>query len=210
MRFTSSFAVTVSLLLALFTASAWAQNIPADVYKVDYFSHANTAGAPDGTLRITNPGTTNAANLCAYIAVFDPYEEMSECCGCLVTPDGLATLSVNTDLTSNPVTGMVLQTGVIKIVSSLPAPGNTCPLPTGTGGGGGGGTPSPFPTLDPALRSWSTHIQSDGAGFVETEGSSQYSNLSKQELFDLGQQCSAIQLVGSGKGICSCGVGGNT
>ncbi len=208
MRVTSFLLVTVSLFLAAFTASAAAQNIPSDVYKVDYFSNANTAGAPDGTLRMTNPGTTAATNLCAYIAVFDPYEEMSECCGCLVTPDGLATLSVNTDLTSNPVTGVVLQTGVIKIVSTLPAPGNTCPLPTGTGGGGG--TDASLPTLAPAILSWSTHIQSNGTGFVETEGASQYSNLSKQELFNLGQQCASIVLVGSGKGICSCGTGGNT
>jgi hypothetical protein len=195
MRFTSSFVVTVSLSLALFAASAWAQNIPADVYKVDYFSNANTAGAPDGTLRMIDPGESNG-NMCAYIAVFDPYEEMSECCGCLVSPDGLATLSVNMDLTNNPLTGQLLQNGVIKIVTARPI-ANACPLPTSA---------NQSPTLEPGIRAWTTHIQN--SNFTITETASQDSTLSKQELFNLGAQCSSILLVGSGKGICTCGSGG--
>src|SRR5579872_920554 len=125
--------------MAVLTASSWAQNNPPkDTLKVDYFANANTSGAPDATLRITNPGTAQnvggssgqvPANVCAYIAVFDPFQEMSECCGCLLTPDGLRTLSVNTDLTSNPLTGVTLQNGVIKIVSTLAFNGNSCPLP---------------------------------------------------------------------------------
>jgi hypothetical protein len=200
MRFTSFTATTVLLVAATFTAGAWAQAAPptvppADVYKVDYFSNANTAGAPDGTLRIINPGTTYT-NICAYIAVFDSYEEMSECCACLVTPDGLATLSVNTDLTSNPVTGQVLQTGVIKMISAQ-APGNICPLPTSSG---------KIPALVPSIRPWTTHIQN--SNFSITETASQDSTLSNQELLNLGSQCGAIEMVGSGKGICTCGTGG--
>ena len=195
MRSTSSFVVTVSLLLALFVAGASAQNIPADVYKVDYFSNANTAGAPDGTLRMIDPGESNG-NICAYIAVFDSFEEMSECCGCLISPDGLATLSVNTDLTSNPVTGQILQTGVIKIVTARPV-ANSCPLPTNQ---------NQVPTLEPGIRAWTTHIQS--SNFAITETASQDSTLSRQEILSLGSQCSSILLVGSGKGICSCGSGG--
>ena len=78
---------------------------PPDVLKVDYFSNANTGGAPDGTFRIRNAGASNG-NLCAYIFVLDPEQEMTECCGCLQTPDGLGTLSVNVDLTGNPLTGV--------------------------------------------------------------------------------------------------------
>ena len=202
MRLTSLASLIVSLCLAAtFTVGASAQNkpIPQDTYYVDYFSNANTAGAPDGTLRITNPGETYT-NLCAYIAVFDANEEMSECCGCLVTPDGLATLSIDTDLTDNPLTGTKLQDGIVKIVSAAPI-ANTCPLPTG---------PGQAPALTPGLRSWSTHIQNGSSGFVITEGDSQESNLSRQEIFNLGAQCADILLVGSGKGICTCGTGGNT
>jgi len=84
---------------------------------VDYFSNANTSGAPDGTVRLTNPNTSGG-NIWAAIYVFDPNQEMSECCECRLTPDGLRTLSVNSDLTSNPLTPVTLSTGLIKIVST--------------------------------------------------------------------------------------------
>src|SRR5271165_2841575 len=115
-------------VVAVFTISAWAAQGPlnappvngiTDVLKVDYFANANTSGAPHGTVRITSPGTA-AGNICAYIFVFDPYQEMSECCGCLNALDGLATLSINSDLTSNPLTGVTLTTGLIKILSVSP------------------------------------------------------------------------------------------
>ena len=61
--------------------------------------------------------------------MFDSYQEMSECCGCLVSPDGLLTFSLNDDLTSNPPTGVTLSTGVIKIVSNATVGGDYCPLP---------------------------------------------------------------------------------
>jgi len=117
--------VACTLALALCAGTAFGQ---ADTLKVDYFANANTSGAPDGTVRIDNPGTA-AGNVCASIYVFDPEQELSECCSCLLTPDGLRTLSVNTDLTSNPLTGVVLSTGLIKFVSTIPVAG-ACPLPT--------------------------------------------------------------------------------
>jgi len=163
---------------------------PADTLKVDYFANANTAGAPDATLRITNPGTSGTG-LCAAIFVFDVFQEMSECCSCYVSPDGLRTLSVNGDLTSNPLTGVTLNTGVIKIVSTR-ANGTTCPNPTSV-------------TPTPAIRAWATHIQN--ANFTVTETASQDATLSYTEQVGLQNQCHAIHLDGSGSGICSCGTG---
>src|ERR1700686_5534348 len=93
--------VVCTLALTLCTASAFAQ---ADTMKVDYFANANTAGAPDGTMRLDNPGTYASGNVCASIFVFDSSQELTECCSCLLTPDGLRTLSINGDLTSNPLT----------------------------------------------------------------------------------------------------------
>jgi len=184
-------AVVCTLALTLCAAGAFAQ---ADTLKVDYFANANSAGAPDATVRLSNPGTnTNSpGNVCASIFVFDPMQEMSECCSCLLTPDGLRTLSVNADLTSNPLTGVTLTTGVVKIVSTWPLSGSTCPLPT---------------TVNPlaALRSWATHIQN--SNFAITETSSQDATLGSVEIARLGKQCSSIKLVGSGKGVCSCGTG---
>jgi hypothetical protein len=54
--------VICALVAILFATTAWAQ-IPADVLKVDYFANANTASAPDGTLRIIFRGATFALSL---------------------------------------------------------------------------------------------------------------------------------------------------
>jgi len=186
-------AVVCTLALALCAGSAWATTTPPgpDTLKVDYFANANTAGAPDATVRVTNPGTSGG-NLCAAIYVFDVNEEMSECCNCRLTPDGLRTLSVNTNLTANPLTGVILTTGVIKIVSTTTNAGGTCSPPT---------------SLNPiaAVRAWATHIQN--SNFTVTETPSQDATLSATEQTNLQIQCAAIHDVGSGAGICSCGTG---
>ena len=180
--------VICTLVLALGTATAFAQ---ADTLKVDYFSNANTAGAPDGTVRVTNPGTYANGNICASFFVFDPFQELSECCSCLLTPDGLRTLSTNSDLTANPLTGVTLSTGLIKVVSTIPVAGQ-CPLPTAV-----------KPVA--AIRSWGTHIQN--SNFAVTETASQDATLSAGEITRLARQCTAVAIVGSGKGVCSCGSG---
>jgi hypothetical protein len=180
---------TVVALLLLVTGTAMAETpakyAPGDTLKVDYFSNANTSGAPDATVHIINPGTTYAT-ICADIYVFDDHQEMSECCSCSLSPNSIRTLSVNTDLTNNPLTGKILSHGAIKIVSS------TC------------GDPAKIvPT--PALKSWATHIQK--SNFAITEGESQSSTLSTLEVAALDNQCAAIELDGSGSGICTCGTG---
>jgi len=183
--------VVCTLALAL-CGSAFAVNPPADTLKVDYFANANTAGAPDGTVRLTNPGSAGG-NTCANVYVFDQFQEMSECCSCSITPDGLRTLSVNTDLTSNPLTGVTLNTGLIKIVSNIQTVPGFCPLPTHA------------VTVFGGVRAWATHIQN--SNFSITEGASQDATLSLAEVSRLNAECSAISLDGSLKGVCSCGTG---
>jgi hypothetical protein len=183
--------VVCTLVLALSAGYAAAQATPpADTLKIDYFANANTAGAPDATVRMTNPGTAGG-NLCAAIYVVDPSQELSECCSCLLSPDGLRTLSVNTDLTSNALTGVSLTTGAIKIVSTPPI-GGACPLPK---------------TLNPkaGIRAWATHIQN--SNFTITETASQDATLSSTEVVHLEKECAAVALDGSGKGVCTCGTG---
>jgi hypothetical protein len=162
-------------------------------YRVDYFANANTAGAQDATLRLDNDGAAAAANLCADIFIFDPNEEMSECCSCLETPDGLRKLSINTNLTSNPLTGVLLTDGVIKIVPAATS-GGSCPVPFRV-----------TTVAGAEIQGWATHIQD--TTFIVTETASQVSTLSTAEQSNLAQQCGAIEKVGSGKGICSCGSG---
>jgi hypothetical protein len=186
--------VVCTMAFALCAASAWAQSPPpSDTLKVDYFANANTAGAPDATVRVSNPGTSPQGNLCASVFVFDVHQEMSECCSCLVTPDGLRTLSVNADLTSNPLTGKTLNQGLIKVVSMYTVNGY-CPLPTAF-----------TSRTTPTIRAWATHIQNSNFSITETASSD--AALSWAEITRLQKQCTAIALDGSGSGVCSCGTG---
>ncbi len=158
-----------------------------DLLKVNYFSNANTSGAPDGKVRIVNPGSPTG-NLCAQIYVFDPYQELTECCACLVTPSGMRKLSVNNDLTANPLTGVKLTDGNVEIVAGY-TNNNVC---------------SPLNDIvSPTIRAWGTHVD-DSFAITETE----YSDRSLGQWNDyLLVDCYAISLTGSGHGTCSCGTG---
>jgi hypothetical protein len=165
------------------------------VMAVTYFANANNPQTQDldATVRIGNPGATGG-NLCAMIYVFDNDQQLTECCGCLETPNGLRTLSVNTDLVHNPLTGVKSKTGVVKIVPA-DAAGN--------------------PSCDPAaivpkgeIAAWSTNIQKVSTGvFALTETQFQLTPLGDTELSALQNQCSFLNTLGSGHGICTCGTG---
>jgi hypothetical protein len=180
--------LALALLVLALTSGAMAQ----DVYKVNYFSN-NAAPAPDATVRIDNPGLTYG-NLCAMIYVFDADQQLSECCGCVETHNGLRTLSVRSNLTSNPLTGVVSRNGVIKVVSAAV---NNSPC-------------DPTSNVSPKanLRVWVTHIQNAvGAAYPITETESSDSTLGATELANLQAQCAFINILGSGQGVCSCGTG---
>jgi hypothetical protein len=163
-----------------------------DVYRLNYFSN-NFAPAPDATVRIDNPGLTYG-NLCAMIYVFDLDQQLTECCGCVETHNGLRTLSVRFNLTNNPLTGKVSTNGVIKIISAAV---NNSPC-----------DPTSNVTPKANLRAWGTHIQNFVAPswpITETEFSD--STLGATELANLQAQCAFVNILGSGQGICSCGTG---
>jgi hypothetical protein len=181
--------LVLALLVVGLTSAAMAQT---DVYRVNYFSN-NRAGAPDATVRIDNPGLTYG-NLCAMVYVFDADQQLSECCGCVETHNGLRTLSVRSNLTSNPLTGVISQTGVIKVVSAAV---NNSPC-----------DPTSNVTATPNLRVWVTHIQNPvGSSYPITETESSDSTLGATELANLQAQCAFIGILGSGHGVCSCGTG---
>jgi hypothetical protein len=180
--------LVLALLVLALTSAAMAQ----DVYKVNYFSN-NAYPAPDATVRIDNPGVTYG-NLCAMVYVFDQDQQLSECCGCVETHNGLRTLSVRSNLTSNPLTGYVSRTGVIKVVSAAV---NNSPC-----------DPTSNVSPKPNLRVWVTHIQNpvnDAYPITETESSD--STLGATELANLQAQCAFIGILGSGQGVCTCGTG---
>jgi hypothetical protein len=162
---------------------------------VNYFANNGISGAPDATVRVTNFGSING-NLCAMMYVFDNDQQMSECCGCLTTPDGLRTFSVAKDLTSNPLTGVVSKTGDIKILTA--AINGVCD-PTLMSG---------QVAILPGLRAWATQIQNKvGTGYPMTETAFTDVGLSDGELGNLQNDCYFIERLGSGHGICSCGTG---
>lgn len=178
----------LAMLLVGFAGAASAQ----DVYKVNYFSNNTVAGAPDATVRIDNPGLTYG-NLCAMIYVFAADQQMAECCGCIQSHNNLTTYSVSENLASpaRTLTGEFTPSGVIKIVSALPVNGVCDP------------TSAYKPTAN--LRSWATHIQNPVAGkFPITETESSDTTLGATELANLQAQCSFVNLLGSGFGVCSC------
>ena len=181
-------ALAVAGLIAIGASVASAQ----DVYKLNYFAN-NWGAAPDATVRIDNPGLTYG-NLCAMVYVFDNDQQLTECCGCVETHNGLRTLSVRRNLTSIPLTGVVSTNGMIKIVSAAV---NNSPC-----------DPSANVSPKANLRAWVTHIQNPvGVAYPITETEFSDSTLGATELANLQAQCAFIGILGSGHGICSCGTG---
>jgi hypothetical protein len=204
----SSYTVLTVVIVCLAAGSASAQitqDEPTDTYQVTYYSNALLKW-PDGTVHIVNPGTSLTkidangrplnGNLCADIYVLNNDQQVVECCGCLLTPDAEKTLSIDSDLLSNPINPKNVTTdGVIKAVSAAPGSSNVCNPSTTT----------IKPTA--ALRLWATHIQVQPYGsYPETEEEFAAAPLSVYELSNLENQCSAIVTSGSGYGICTCGI----
>ena len=143
-------------------------------YFTTYFSNANTANAPDATVRAINDGS-NGGNLYASIYVFDDSEELTECCSCVITPDGLLSESVNKNLTANPLTGIKPTRGVIKIISSSTEADLSTSFAPNT------------PTS--GIRAWATHVQKLTSGFALSESPFSDSNLASSEQLLLEQLC---------------------
>lgn len=190
--------ITFAAILMVGVGVASAQ----DVYRLNYFSNnihvpyeggvGLAVGVPDATVRIDNPGLTYG-NLCAMIYVFDADQQLTACCGCLESHNNLNTIPLS-NLTTNPLTGVISTNGVIKIVSSKPNFfGFACDPTSGL-----------IPT--PNLREWGTHVQNRvGTTYPVTETEFTDSTLGATELANLQAQCSFVNILGSGHGICACG-----
>jgi hypothetical protein len=194
--------VILGLCVLVGSAAAFAQT--PDVFKINYFANNGVSGAPDATVRIDNPGSfsedtaapvaSGPTDLCAMIYVFDNDQQLSECCGCLVTPNGLRTLSVRKDLTSNPLTSVVPNNGTIEIFTTLP---NNAPCDI----------TSEF-IIAPTARAWASHIQNKvGSAYPITETAFTDATLSGEEVDTIAIDCDFAHRLGSGKGVCTCGTG---
>jgi hypothetical protein len=188
-RFVLYSALSFALVLA-FSVVASAQT--TDVNRVTYFDNNGAAGAPDAFVHILDPGVASVG-LCATIYVWRNDQELSECCSCPITHNGLLTLRVS-GLTANPGdhAGSPVS-GSISIISDS-ACDPTAPVPT------------------PDLRAWATHVNIDTVGgFDVTETEALDTPLSTGEIGEASSRCAFIRVNGSGVGRCdaACSGGGS-
>ncbi|MGH9529029.1 MAG: hypothetical protein ACRD2S_03820 [Terriglobales bacterium] len=178
--------LAIALVIAMISGAAFAQE--GEVFTTNYFANNTTKGAPDATLRFSEHGSV-ADEECAMIYVYAADQQLTTCCGCPVTANGLVHESVQTDLTSNYLTRTEPNEGVIQIVSGLYL--GVCD-PTSV-------------DVAPEIDSWATHIQNKvGTTWPITEGRGDEEVLSPRELGTLESDCAAAIRLGSGYGVCSC------
>jgi hypothetical protein len=182
-------------------------------YQLHYFSNL-TAG--DSFINLTNDGassTTGTAttaqngNLCINAYTYSPDEQLISCCSCAITPNALASLSVVTDLTSNPLTPIVPSSVVVKLLATRQ--GSSCNAAAVTRA-----------DLRSGMNAWGATLHQapvpgGGAGpaglkqYAITETKFVAGDLTDAELTRMTGLCSFIQANGSGYGVCkSCKVGG--
>jgi len=190
------YAGLLALLTLCFVPVSWGQisGVRDGVYTIDIFQNVQTL---DGLKKVVNDGlqgdTPGTGNLCDLIYVFNQ-EQMSECCGCVVTPNGSRDFDVKRNLTSNPLTGRFFNEVVVKEISSGPigASSDSSCNPT-----------VPLPTA--GLHSWAIKTEVVGALKGITETVSPYADLGPAEFSDLAEDCGVLIELGSGLGVCSCG-----
>ena len=188
--------------------------------EISYFQirYASNLTSGDSVINLTNTGANGASlngpgfggavgNICVNVYAFSPDEQLVSCCSCLITPNGLASLSVNSDLISNTLTGVRPNSVVVKLVSTGAGAnfaGGNC---TNSAALAGSGT---FPLAAGMLAFGTTvHAAPVAGAFATTETPFLRGTLSTTELASITNRCTNIIGNGSTFGICrSCRVGG--
>src|SRR5438046_726827 len=129
--------LTKLTLAALSLATAFAAPVQGPLPTDHFFQirYASNLTAGDSVVNITNAGSNGAplngpgfggsvGNVCVNVYAFSPDEQLISCCSCLITPNGLVSLSVNNDLISNTLTGVRPNSVVIKLLSTKPTSAN--------------------------------------------------------------------------------------
>ena len=176
---------SVFLATVATAAVAFAQN-PVTTDSPFQVRYASNLTAGDSVINITNSGANGAqlngpglgpasGNICVNVYAFSPDEQEVSCCSCLVTPpNGLVSLSVVNDLTSNTLTGVRPSSVVVKLISTLAGgtgSGTSCTNSAATEG-----------TLATGLLAWGTTIHAAvGGGFATTETAFRPATLSAAE-----------------------------
>lgn len=190
----------------------------ADKFQILYASNIDKG---DSFLNVTNTGANGAAlngpgfggatgNICLNVYGFSPDEQLVACCSCLITPNGLVSLSVTQDILFNTLTGIRPNSTVIKLVTTATGPGPSFTGTSCTNTAAMAGTNS-NPVVGGALA-WGTTLHApavSGGSFVTTERPALEATLSPEELLSISNRCANIIGNGSSYGICrSCRTGG--
>ncbi len=205
----------VIFAIGTYAGTAFADAVDEDPFTVQYFINAQTSG-PDDTLRITDPDAyKRGVDACANIYVFDPAEEMVECCACFITPSGRLDFSVNKQLTALPVTGQPVNSGTIKIVRTninelyfIAPPTEGVEICDPTNGASNPLNIAFAPTVGYSLLNWITHDLNRFSGAVgEEEFQSTGEPVGDFDI--LAAECAVTQTSGgsypTASGICGCG-----
>jgi hypothetical protein len=185
-------------------------------FQIRYTSNLNIA---DSFIDITNTGASSTAaqtqpvpnaqfnidgSICVNIYAFAADEQEVSCCSCLVTPNGLYSLSVKNALANTVLTASVPNELVVKLISTVPT--STTDRSTGL----------ITQTCNPAtiggavasgLLAWGTSTHGSpaatGPNFQLTETPFLPGTLSVAEQARDVQECQFIQILGSGQfGLC--------
>ena len=168
---------------------------PTDAVQGHYFSNLDKG---DSVINLAN--TNVGANICVNVYTFAPDEQEISCCSCLITPNGLQSLSVVNDLISNVLTPSVPTSVTVQLVATT-QPATGCDATAKVDG-----------NLSEGLRAWGTNLHAaptTPVSYEVTETAFLDSNLSKDEINANTNLCKFIGILGSGFGICkSCRLGG--
>ena len=164
-----------------------AQVVANDAYQVGYLGSGLIGFKIINTGQIGSPidSTTSQGTVCADIYFFDANQEMQSCCSCPLTANQLIQ---RFELSS--LTGTFVVPAVMKIVADAGCDETSIPQPVNGG-----------------LRAFLTNGQPGPGAATLTETLFQPAPLSVQEQRFLGDACSFVHYLGSGRGVCACSPG---
>ena len=220
---------TMFILGAMAVSTAFGQingGVYLDGYQINYAANL-TVG--DSSVILTNTGeqgaffgatpTPTQGNICVNVYTFDPSEEEISCCACLVTPNGLDSLSAKNDLINNILTPAVPNSIVVKLVASQPGTTSagafticnaSVPIAATASIPYSGAPASATGSIAAGMRAWMNTLEpgSTSGAYAVAHGSFLPSYLYQPELTALTSVCNFIQSNGTTFGICgSCQLG---
>jgi len=194
------------LIFATLAFSAIAFADPQDNgYQMKYFSNLNVGDSVinisnDGNLQTGITASGNNGSICVNVYAFAPDEQLVSCCACPVTPNGLASLSVTNDLTSNVLTPAVPTSITVKLIVTDASSVSVC------------NAAAPGTVVNAGPVAWGTTLHAaptTPVSYMVTETPFTPYTPGHNELSGQVQDCFFVQRLGSGFGICkSCRLGG--